>query len=41
MEIFELPKRPQRNDHESDEHYLIREQRWIEKFNTAYMAWDS
>lgn len=37
---IELPKRPQRNDHESDEHYLIREQRWIEKFNTAYMAWD-
>ena len=25
---------------EDDEHYTIREQRWIKKFNDAYMAWD-
>jgi len=37
---IELPKRPKREDDETDEHYLIREQRWIEKFSVAYMAWD-
>lgn len=37
---IELPKRPRKEKGESDTHYLAREQRWIEKFNTAYMAWD-
>lgn len=37
---IELPKRPKRNDNETDEHYTVREQRWMKKFNTAYMAWD-
>lgn len=36
----ELPKRPQRNQNETDEHYSAREQRWIEKSRDAYMAWD-
>lgn len=36
----ELPKRPAREEDETDEHYAIREQRWIKKFNDAYMAWD-
>ena len=37
---IELPKRPKRELNESDDHYHLREQRWIEKFNVAYMAWD-
>lgn len=37
---IELPKRPKREDDETDKHYSDREQRWIEKFNAAYMAWD-
>lgn len=37
---IELPKRPERKDGETDEHYYIREQRWTEKFNAAYMTWD-
>lgn len=37
---IELPKRPKREENETDEHYSPREQRWIEKFNVAYMAWD-
>lgn len=37
---IELPKRPKRKDDETDKHYSDREQRWIEKFNAAYMAWD-
>ena len=37
---IELPKRPDRKDDETDEHYSVREQRWTEKFNTAYMVWD-
>lgn len=37
---IELPQRPKRKDDETDEHYSVREQRWIEKFNDAYMAWD-
>ena len=37
---FELPKRPDRKDGEADEHYSIREQRWTERFNAAYMVWD-
>lgn len=37
---IELPKRPKRKDDETDEHYNVREQRWTEKFNAAYMAWD-
>lgn len=37
---IELPVRPPRKNDESDEHYSIREKRWIEKFNAAYMAWD-
>ena len=36
----QLPKRPDRKDDETDEHYSVREQRWTEKFNTAYMVWD-
>lgn len=36
----QLPKRPDRKDDETDEHYSVREQRWTKKFNTAYMAWD-
>ena len=35
-----LPKRPKRKDDETDEHYYVREQRWMEKFNAAYMTWD-
>lgn len=37
---IELPKRPKRNNNETDEHYFVREQRWKEKFNDAYMIWD-
>ena len=37
---IELPKRPQQNNAETDEHYNEREQRWIKRFNEAYMAWD-
>ncbi len=37
---IELPKRPDRKDNETDEHYFAREQRWMEKFNAAYMVWD-
>lgn len=37
---IELPKRPKRDDDETDEHYSVREQQWMEKFNVAYMAWD-
>lgn len=37
---IELPKRPIREGEETDEHYSIREQRWIDKFNRAYVAWD-
>lgn len=37
---IELPKRPKREDDEIDEHYSVREQRWMKKFNDAYMAWD-
>lgn len=37
---IELPKRPKREDDETDEHYSVREQRWMEKFSAAYMAWD-
>lgn len=37
---IELPKRPDRKDGEADEHYSIREQRWTERFNAAYMVWD-
>lgn len=37
---IELPKRPDRKDNETDEHYSAREQRWMEKFNAAYMVWD-
>ena len=37
---IELPKRPKREDDESDEHYSVREQRWMEKFSAAYMTWD-
>ena len=37
---IELPKRPDRKDDETDEHYSVREQRWTEKFNIAYMVWD-
>ena len=37
---IELPKRPQRDENETDEHYRIREQHWREKFNAAYIAWD-
>lgn len=37
---IELPKRPKREDDETDEHYSVREQRWMEKFNVAYMTWD-
>ena len=36
----ELPKRPKRNDNETDEHYAIREERWRNSFNAAYMVWD-
>ena len=35
---IELPKRPQQNNAETDEHYNEREQRWIKRFNEAYMA---
>jgi hypothetical protein len=35
-----LPKRPKREVGETDDHYTAREQRWIEKFHDAYMAWD-
>lgn len=37
---IELPKRPRREKDESDAHYLAREQRWTEKFRTAYITWD-
>lgn len=37
---IELPKRPQREDDETDEHYSVREKRWTERFNIAYMTWD-
>lgn len=37
---IELPKRPKHENNETNEHYSVREQRWKEKFNTAYMAWD-
>lgn len=37
---IELPKRPKREDDETDEHYSVREQRWMNKFRDAYMAWD-
>lgn len=37
---IELPKRPKREDDETDEHYSVREQRWMEKFSAAYMTWD-
>lgn len=36
----ELPQRPKRNENETDEHYSAREQRWMENFRKAYMAWD-
>lgn len=37
---IELPKRPDREKNENDEHYSAREERWKEKFSAAYMAWD-
>ena len=37
---IELPKRPKQEDDETDEHYSVREQRWMKKFHDAYMAWD-
>lgn len=37
---IELPKRPKREDDETDEHYSVREQRWMKKFSAAYMTWD-
>lgn len=37
---IELPKRPKREDDETDEHYSVREQRWTERFNDSYMTWD-
>ena len=37
---IELPKRPKHEDDETDEHYSVREQRWMEKFSAAYMTWD-
>lgn len=37
---IELPKRPNRQDNETNEHYSVREQRWKKKFEAAYMAWD-
>lgn len=36
----ELPKRPKQKDDETQEHYSVREQQWMDKFNAAYMAWD-
>lgn len=36
----ELPDRPRRNEGETDEHYSKREQKWVESFHAAYMAWD-
>lgn len=36
----ELPKRPKREESETDEHYFAREQRWMEKCNKTYMDWD-
>lgn len=36
----ELPKRPQRGTQETDEHYLLREQRWEERCRAAYREWD-
>lgn len=37
---IELPKRPKREENETDDHYSVRERRWMEKFKTAYMEWD-
>lgn len=36
----ELPAKPKKEDGETIEHYLVRENRWEERFNQAYMAWD-
>lgn len=36
----ELPDYPIRKEEESDEHYIIREQKWQDKSNAAYMKWD-
>lgn len=37
---IELPKQPQRNSEESDEHYENRLNRWRLKSTEAYMLWD-
>lgn len=37
---IELPKRPDRQKDETDEHYQLREQHWEKRFNDAYIAWD-
>ena len=37
---IELPKKPQLKGGETYEHYVVREKRWKEKFDKAYMAWD-
>lgn len=37
---IKLPERPTRKKNETDEQYAIRENRWINNFNSAYMVWD-
>lgn len=36
----ELPKRPRREEDETDEHYADRERRWTNRFYAAYSEWD-
>ena len=35
-----LPDLPKRTSNEDDAHYKDREQKWIKKFNDAYISWD-
>ena len=38
---IQLPDRPNRNKKETDEHYAKRERKWEEKFDKAYLEWDT
>lgn len=37
---IELPDKPRKEKNETDDHYIIRENRWKERFSVAYMEWD-
>lgn len=37
---IKMPERPVRESNETDEHYSAREQRWMDRFRNAYIAWD-